>query len=263
VDLPNAVTVKAVYPRLAEYGKDWYFLSASYAWGIDAFQQMRDVLLAHGGKVVGVDQAPLGTTDYSSFILKLRQSNPNVVFLGLGGSDLTNFLKQFHGVGLTGKIPVSSPIVNDSDLWAAGPDVATGIYPKLWNYTGSQLTASGQKFVKDYVTKFGAPPEVEGWQDWFGCTAILTALRETKSTDGAKLVQFLEQHKFEGYKSMPIWFRSWDHQLIQPVLIAEVRKHITDKYDYFDILGEEPKNASDLDAFYGTEAEIGCKLPSA
>lgn len=263
VDLPNRVTVKAVYPYLSKYGKNWYFVSASYAWGIDAYQQMKAVLLQNGGKVVGADQAPLGTTDFSSYILKIRQASPNVVFCGLGGSDLTNFLKQFHEVGLSGKVQVSAPIVNDSDFWAAGPEVATGTYPKLWNYTGSQLTDSGKKFVKNYQAKFGGPPEVEGWQDWFGCTAILTALRETKSTDGEKLVEFLENHKFDGYKDMPIWFRSWDHQLIQPILIAKVRQHIPDKYNYFEILGEEPKSEKDLDAYFGSEAEVGCKLSQA
>lgn len=262
IDLPNRVTVKSVYPYLEKHGRNWYFVSASYAWGIDAYQQMKAVLLQHGGKVVGADQAPLGTTDFSSYILKIRQANPEVVFLGLGGSDLTNFLKQLHQVGLS-HIQVSSPIVNDSDLWAAGPQVATGTYPKLWNYTGPQVTESGKKFVKDYTAKFGNPPEVEGWQDWFGCTAILTALRETKSTDGIKLVEFLENHKFEGYKSTPVWFRSWDHQLIQPVLIAEVRKQIPNKYDYFNILGEQPKNASQLDAFFGSKSEVGCAMPSA
>ena len=262
IDLPNHVTVKSVFPYLASHGKNWYFVSASYAWGIDAYNQMEAVLLKNGGKVVGTDQAPLGTTDFSSFILKIRAARPDAVFLGLGGSDLTNFMKQLHQVGMS-NLPISAPIVNDSDLWAAGPTAATGIYPKLWNYTGPYVTASGKKFVQDYVGKFGSPPEVEGWQDWFGITAILAALRETKATDGIKLVEFLENHKFDGYKSMPIWFRPWDHQLIQPIQIAEVRKKITDKYDYFNILGEEPKNASDLDAYYGSKTEIGCKMPAA
>lgn len=263
VDLPNHVTTQAVYPYLAESGSNWYFMYASYAWGIDAYNQMKAVLLAHGGKVVGADQAPLGTTDYSSFILKIRQAKPDVVFCGLGGSDMTNFLKQFHAVGLTGKVQVSAPIVNDSDFWAAGPKVSAGIYPKLWNYTGPYVTPTSAAFVKAFTAKFGKPPEVEGWQDWFGCTAIITALRETKSTDGAKLVAFLENHKFDGYQSMPIWFRSWDHQLIQPILIAEVKKKITDKYDYFDILGQQPKEESQLDAFYGSQADSACHLPPA
>ncbi|MGH7121207.1 MAG: ABC transporter substrate-binding protein [Acetobacteraceae bacterium] len=270
VDLPNHVTVRTIYPYLSKYGKNWYFLSASYAWGIDAWHQMKAVLLAHGGKVVGEAQAPLGTTDFSSYILKIRAAKPDVVFLGEGGSDLTNFLKQFHAVGMTGKIPISAPIVNDSDFWAAGPEVSAGIYPKLWNYTGQYLTESGKTFVKDYAAKFGMPPEVEGWQDWFGCTAIIAALRETKSTDSAKLVTFLENHKFNGYKDMPIWFRSWDHQLIQPILAVEIRKNLAEeikkkivgKYDYFEILGQAPKQESELDAFYGTQAESACHMPA-
>ncbi|TAM58750.1 ABC transporter substrate-binding protein [bacterium] len=262
VDLPNRVTVRTVYPSLSQHGKNWYFVSASYAWGIDAFNQMKDVLVSNGGKAVGYDQAPLGTTDYSSFILKVRAAKPDVVFLGLGGSDITNFLKQYQQVGLTGKIPISSPIVNDSDLWAAGPEAATGIYPKLWNYTGPYRGGKGKKFAEEYQRQFGTPPEVEGFQDYFGCIAILTAIRETKSTDSKRLVEFLEDHKFDGYKDQPIYFRSWDHQLIQPTLVAQVKPKITDKFDYFNVMAEEPGHGGSLDAFYGERASSECKLTS-
>jgi branched-chain amino acid transport system substrate-binding protein len=260
VDLPNHVTVRTVYPTLARHGKRWYFISASYAWGIDAYNQMRDLLVRDGGTVLGYDQAPLGTTDFSSFILKVKAANPDVVFLGLGGSDLTNFLKQFKEVGLTGKIPISSPIVNDSDLWAAGPEAATGIYPKLWNYTGRYVTPKSQEFVRKYIAKYGQPPEVEGWQDWFGMTAILTAIQETGSTDSARLIRFLEDHKFVGYKDRPIYFRAWDHQLVQPTLLAVVKAKITDRWDYFDILAEYPLGGQSLDAFYGSPQEVGCHM---
>ncbi len=262
VDLPNKVTVKSVYPLLKEHGKKWYFVAASYAWGIDAYNQMKDVLVRDGGTVLGFDQAPLGTTDFSSYILKLRQTNPDVIFVGLGGTDLTNFLKQLQEIGMTGKVPISSPIVNDSDLWAAGPSAAFGIYPKLWNYTGPHNTPLSLAFAKAYETRHGQPPEVQAWQDWFGATAILTAIRETKSTDSAKLVEFLEQHKFAGYKDMPIGFRDFDHQLVQPTLAVSVKEKITDKYDYFDVKAEFPGDAGELNAFYGSKEEIGCPMGS-
>lgn len=260
VDLPNRVTVRSTYPTLSKLGKDWYFVSASYAWGIDAYNQMQELLVKDGGKVLGYDQAPLGTTDYSSYVLKIRQANPKVIFVGLGGTDLTNFLKQLHDVGLTDKVEISSPIVNDSDLWAAGPGIAFGLYPKLWNYSGAHNTAMSKAFADHYQKQFGAPPEVEAWQDWFGTTAILTAIKETGSTDSAKLIAFLEQHKFAGYKEMPIYFRAWDHQLIQPTLVVKVKKNIDHKYDYFDIVAQFPQDASKLDAFYGSKEDIGCKL---
>jgi branched-chain amino acid transport system substrate-binding protein len=262
VDLPNKVTVQSVYPLLKQHGKKWYFVVASYAWGIDAYNQMKDVVVKDGGTVLGYDQAPLGTTDYSSYILKLRQAKPDVLYVGLGGTDLTNFLKQMHEIGLTRQMALSSPIVNDTDLWAAGPEAAFGTYPKLWNYTGPHLTKRSGEFVEAYKKKHGAPPEVEGWQDWFGATAILTAIKETKSTDSAKLVAFLEEHKFDGYKDAPIGFRNFDHQLVQPLLVASIKDKITDKYDYFNIDSEYPKDLSQLDAVYGSQADIGCQFKS-
>jgi branched-chain amino acid transport system substrate-binding protein len=262
IDLPNKVTVQSVYPRLKEHGKKWYFVVASYAWGIDAYNQMKDVVVKDGGEVVGYDQAPLGTTDYSSYILKVRQAKPDVLYVGIGGTDLTNFLKQMHEIGLTRQMALSAPIVNDTDLWAAGPDAAFGTYPKLWNYTGPHLTKRSSEFVDAYNKKFGAPPEVEGWQDWFGTTSILTAIKETNSTDSAKLVAFLEDHKFDGYKDAPIYYRNFDHQLVQPLLVATVRDKIADKYDYFNIDNEYPNDPSQLEAAYGSQADIGCQFKS-
>lgn len=258
VDLPNKVTVNSVYPLLKERGKKWYFVVAAYAWGIDAYNQMREVVVKDGGNIVGYDQAPLGTTDYSSYLLKLRQAKPDVVYIGLGGSDVTNFLKQMKEIGLTNQMGLSAPIVNDTDLWSAGPEASFGLYPKIWHYSGAHMTKRSADFVAAFQKKYNLPPEAEGWQDWFGMTSILTAIKETGSTDSAKLVGFLEEHKFEGYKDAPIFFRNFDHQLVQPLLVAQVKDKITDKYDYFDIRSEYPSDPAALDAAYGTQAEIGC-----
>ena len=260
VDLPNYVTTRSVYPALSKHGKNWYFIYASYAWGIDGFNQMKTVLVNDGGKVVGADQTPLGTTDFSSYILKVMSANPDALFLGIGGSDLTNFLKQFHQMGLTHKLPISALIANDTDLWAAGPAASTGIYPKLWNYTGDQNTSKSQKFAAAFQKKYGKPPESEAWQDYFGTSALLTALQQTRSTKSKDIVAFLEQHKFQGYKKEPIYFRPWDHQLIQPTLVADVRKKIPDQYDYFDIVGVQPGQGEPLESIYPTHQNSGCKL---
>ena len=207
------MTIKTIFPYLSDKGKNkrWYLLSAAYAWGIDADKQMKEYLPKHdpGAKIVGGDEAPLGTTDFSSFLLKMRSLNPQVVFSAFGGIDLTNLLKQLQGIGMTRKIVLSSPILNDSDMWAAGPQASFGIYPKLWNYIGAHMGPKGIEFAKRYQARFGAAPETEACQDWFGMTAILTAIKETGSTDPKKLVQFLEsEHKFVGYKDMPMYFRS-------------------------------------------------------
>lgn len=260
VELPNYTTTRTVYPSLAEDGKNWYFVSASYAWGIDGYKQMKGLLEAHGGKVLGADQTPLGTVDFSSYILKIVSKHPDVLFLGIGGGDLTNFLKQFHQMGLTGKILVSSLVANDTDLWAAGKDAATGVYPKIWNYTGDQNTAKSRAFVKAFRTKYGKPPESEAWQDYFGMSALLTAIKQTGSTDSEKIISFLENHKFDGYKKRPIYFRKWDHQLIQSTLVARVRESIPDRYNYFKIESVRPAADKPLESLYPDKSESKCRM---
>ena len=123
--MPNKVTVQSVYPQLKERGRNGIYRSRRMP-GDKRLQSNERCLVKDGGTVLGYDQAPLGTTDFSSYILKLRQAKPDVLYVGLGRTDLTNLLKQMHEIGLTRQMALSAPIVNDSDLWAAGPGAAFG-----------------------------------------------------------------------------------------------------------------------------------------
>ena len=42
--------------------------------------------------------------------------------------------------------------------------------------------------------------------------------------------------------------------------MVKTKDKITDKYDYYDVLSEFPKSANELDAYYGSKQEVGCKL---
>ena len=46
----NAMLANAVGPELLKHGKNWYFLVADYAFGTDARDRLKKILLAHGGK---------------------------------------------------------------------------------------------------------------------------------------------------------------------------------------------------------------------
>ena len=75
---------------------------------------------------------PLNTADFSSFILKIRQAKPDVVVGGLSAGDLSTFLKQWNELGMKGKIPFVEIAIGDTDIWAVGPEAATGTFTKLW-----------------------------------------------------------------------------------------------------------------------------------
>jgi branched-chain amino acid transport system substrate-binding protein len=60
---------------------------------------------------------------------------------------------------------------------------------------------------------------------------------------------------------VPGYFREWDHQFINRLVMSQVRETVTDKYDPVRIVGK-PMSRIELEALYGTKEEIGCTLGS-
>ena len=256
---PVPVTCRAMAPYLLQRGKKWYFLTANYAFGQDIANSFRELLKAAGGTEVGSDQTPLGTTDYSSFVLKIRQARPDVVIAGVPGDDLSNFLKQYAEIGLKGRIPVACPIIGDSDIEAVGTAAATGIYGKPWDRQDPMNSAKEKEFATAFQARYGKPANDKAFLGWIGMTMLLGGIEAAKSTDPAKIVTALETFQV-GDMAIPARFRTWDHQLLHRWLVVGVKDKVTDPRDFFDILESVPKAADGLDALYGAQADIGCTI---
>lgn len=253
------VASRAVGPYLATLGKKWYFLCASYAYGQGVYTEMKKQLVAAGGTEVGADMTPLGTTDFSSFLLKIRQAKPDVIIAGLPGGDLSAFLKQFSDMGMKGAIPVSCPIIGDSDLWSIGPDAATGIYGMPWHFSDPSNTAADKAFIADYEKKHGKPPADKAWLGWFAMRSLLMGMEQGKALDAASIIHGLETARFED-GAIPAYYRPWDHQMLRRSLVLKVKDKITDKWDWLDVLKVTPERAADLETLFGTKDEVGCSM---
>src|SRR6185312_15241109 len=89
-----------------KFGGKWYFITPDYAYGHTLQGSYAKLLMAMGGKVLGNSLSPLGTTDYSSYLIKAQQSKPDVLVLLVDGQDLVNCMKQAAQFGLTKKFPI-------------------------------------------------------------------------------------------------------------------------------------------------------------
>src|SRR5471032_2323817 len=74
LNTPVLVQSRMLAPYALSYGKRWYHITASFAFGQDILRSSRALLQEAGGTEVGVDEVPLNTADFSSFILKIRQT---------------------------------------------------------------------------------------------------------------------------------------------------------------------------------------------
>lgn len=105
----------------------WFLVASDYAYG----HQMRDDLTrsvtAAGGKVLGTALHPIGSTDFSSYLLQAQSSGAQVVGVLNAGSDLINCVKQAAEFGLTLKQKFFLPGAVISDVHSLGLDQAQGL----------------------------------------------------------------------------------------------------------------------------------------
>jgi len=151
--------------------------------------------------------------------------------------------------------------VTDTDFWDVGPQASTGIYIKPWYYNDPKNTAAEKKMTADFEKKYGRPPSDKTWSGWIGMRALLESITAAKSTDSKSIVTALEKWKnIDG--EFPYGFRNWDHQMVRPALIVGVKKNITDKWDYFDVLKLTSGSEADTVKAFGSKEEIGCPMPA-
>lgn len=255
------VQINGLMPYVQEIGKKVYFITPSYAFGQDIVKSARDGLPAIGATEIGSDQVPINTADYSSFILKIRQAKPDVVIGGLVGGDLSNFLKQWNEMGMKDKAPYAAVAVTDTDFWDIGPQASTGIFIKPWYYANPKNTAAEKKMIEDFKKKYNQPPSDKSWSGWIAMRALLESIEAAKSTKSQDIVTSLEKWKnTEG--EFPFYFRAWDHQLVRPAVIVKVKSSITDKWDYMDFLKYTSDSLASTEKAFGTQEQVGCKMPA-
>ena len=259
LNTPVLVQSRMLAPYALSYGKRWYHITASFAFGQDILRSSRELLKAAGGTEVGSDEVPLNTADFSSFILKIRAAKPDVVVGGLSAGDLSTFLKQWNELGMKGKIPFVEIAIGDTDIWAVGPKAANGTFTKMWYYKNPNNPPEEQAFAEAYMKKHGKPAADKAWMGWITAKSLFDTIDTVKSTDTMKIIEGLEAWKFQA-GSTSYAYRKFDHQMLVRNLAVTVKEKITDKWDYFDVKATLPENVADLQKVFGSEEEIGCKM---
>lgn len=254
------VQIAGVMPYLSKIGKKTYFLTPSYAFGQDIVNAARNQLKNNGMTELASDTVPLNTSDYSSYILKIREAKPDVLLGGLVGGDFSNFLKQWNEMGMTGKIPYVAVAVTDTDFWDVGAQASTGIFVKPWYYNNPKNPPVEKQFTADFEKKYGQPPSDKGWSGWIAMRSLLESINAAKSTDPKAIVTHLEQWK-DTDGPLPFYYRAWDHQLVRPSVVVKIKPKITDKYDFFDVVAETSTTAAETEQEFGTKQQIGCNMP--
>jgi branched-chain amino acid transport system substrate-binding protein len=262
-DIPNTVMVNAVGKALLRDNmvkdKKFFGLTADYIFGHDLLAAAKRFFAANQGNLIGDELIATDVTDFSPYLLKIRQAKPDVVCSNLAGNQVTTLIKQYAEFGLP--YPIVGFNLNTADAWAAGEGNLAGIWPTVWYHT-LDLPAS-KTFVDNFTKRNGKPPDNHAWIEYVAFKIMAQAMNETKSTDTDTLIGYFEKEtQFDILKARKAYFRAWDHQLVQEAYTfsPKPKGQAKDKWDLITLGAAVPNANEPMEVLNPTKEQNPCSL---
>jgi branched-chain amino acid transport system substrate-binding protein len=235
-------------------GKSWYFITADYAFGHSLQNNTGAVVKSLGGKVVGSSDVPLGSTDFSSYLLQAQSSGAQVIGLANAGQDTVNAVKQAHEFGIVaGGQQLAGMLVLISDVKSLGADIAKGLqFTSAWYWNSNDAS---RKWMKEYE-KFsaGEAPTFPHAADYSLTMAYLKAIKAA-GTDNADAVRAeLGKMKIDDFFAKGGMIRK-DGLLVHDMYLLKVQTPKDGPWDVAQVVRTIPGK----DAFFSL-ADGGCPL---
>lgn len=169
--------------------KKVFLVGSDYVYPRTANLILKKHVAKDGLTLSGEEYQPLGGTEFSGVVGKIKQAQPDIIFNTLNGDSNVAFFKQMAAAGMGPKvIPVMSFSIGEQEAMAMGPSLVQGGYA-AWNYFQSLQNDFNTKFIAAYKAKFGkdaviTDPMVHGYLDVYVWKA---AVEKAGSTDPAKV----------------------------------------------------------------------------
>jgi branched-chain amino acid transport system substrate-binding protein len=240
-------------------GKKWYYITPDYAFGHTLQAGLEKACTALGGSKVGGDLTPLGTTDFSSYLIKAQAANPDVIIFLTAGDDAVNSLKQAVQFGLDKKFHLAGAQQELEVLNGLPPEARVGTWVFEW-YWNQPNVPHVKEFVADIRKRTGG--KVPTARTWFGYASTWTcalAAQQAKSIEAVKMAKAMQGFKLPPEVSlMPdgAFYRAAQNQLIPNLYVGHAQsKGASDPEDLF-VVDEVIKGQN----IAGTLEDTGCKM---
>jgi branched-chain amino acid transport system substrate-binding protein len=241
---------------LMQKGLDtWYFISFDYALGAALERDATATLNALGGKVVGSVKHPLGTTDFSSYLIQAQSSGAKVVALADTGTDLINAVKQAAEFGITRKQTLSGLFTQIVDVDSMGLAAAQGLTVTEAFYW--DLNDKTRDFAARFAQRFkGRKPTANQAGVYSSVLAYLQAVKAANTIEGEAVVAALRKAPIQDDLFGVVIIRQ-DDRAIHDMYTFQVKSpsESRGRWDDYKLLATVPGN----EAFRPLD-KGGCKL---
>lgn len=144
-------------PWLVEnFGKKFYLIGSNYIYPKEENNYCKKLLEQLGGEVVAEEYVPLGHSEFSSVINKIKSTEPNVIFSTVVGDSVVALHRQYRAAGLDPeKMPMASLTTSENEVAAMGGDAAAGHFTSAPYFMVHQ-SPENEQFVAAYKARWGA-----------------------------------------------------------------------------------------------------------
>jgi branched-chain amino acid transport system substrate-binding protein len=206
--------------------KKAYTMASDYGPGLDAEGGFSRAFKEAGGEVIGSVKMPVANPDFSAFVQRAKDINPEGIYVFVpGGAQPPAFGKALAERGIDPKkikVMGQGEITDDAALKSMG-DVALGIVT-AFHYDPNHQSAMNKDFVKSYNAAYGRNPDFFSIGGWDGMNLIYETLKKTGGkTDGQALIDAAKGMKWESPRG-PISIDPETRDIIQNVYIRRVEK---------------------------------------
>ena len=233
-------------------GKSWFFITADYAFGTQLQDSATKVINANGGKVLGAVRVPLGTTDFSSFLLQAQASGAQVLGLANAGTDFSNSLKSANEFGITKTMKPAALLAFLSDIHSLTLQTAQGLYlTTAWYW---DLNEETRAFAKRFCAIMKKEPTSTQAAYYSATLQYLKAVKAAGTTDADQVMAQLRKTRISDMFTKDGYIRA-DGLMVHSMYVMQVKTPAESKYpwDYYRVI----KVMSGEDA-YGSQPDPSC-----
>jgi branched-chain amino acid transport system substrate-binding protein len=240
-------------------GDTWFFITADYAFGYALERDTTAAVTASGGKVLGAVKAPLGTADFSSYLVQAKASGAKVIGFANAGTDLQNCIKQAAEFGLSkGGVRMATLLMAINDVNSLGQKTCEGLV-----YTDSfywDMTDKTRTWSKRWSAKMnGMVPGLLHAANYCAANHWLKSVKAAGTTDADAVVAKMKATPVNDFYNTNVKIRE-DGRVMHVMHLWQVKAPSEAKYPY-DYCKELAK--IDPAQAWRPLAEGGCPLVKA
>jgi len=247
---------------MTKYGTGrWFHITADYTWGHSVFDNLTAVVEPKGAKTINNVLLKLGTQDFSSALSQAQAAKPDVLVITEFGKDMVNCLNQAAAFGLTKSTKILVPLADEYMAKGTGNNIEGVVTtaPFYYKYHAARHPAA-KKFVDAFIARWGTPPSNGAENAYTNIYQYKGAVERAGSINPAAVIAKLEGYKFTATKGPEYW-RTWDHQGINSVLVMEglpLSQRGGDVFAFAKVLEEH-----DGESVVTPQSASQCKIESA